>query len=114
MLRKYYMAPDGELIGEPDEDHTDIARRVLPLHAREAQDMGERYTMMFALGYARVAVSKSEFHVEHKLPLTEAQRAAVEKAVRGGVRTLVLNNRRFIETKGVRGALPSQLSDEAA
>ena len=113
MLRKYYLAPDGELIGEPDEDHTDIARRVLPLHGKEAQDMGERYTMMFALGYARVAVSGSEYHVEHKQPLTVAQRAAVE-AVLGGGKALVFNNRRFTETKGVRGTLASQLPDEAA
>lgn len=113
MLRKYYMAPNGELIGVPDEDHTDIARRVLPLHGKEPQDVGECYTMMFALGYARVAVSESEFQVEHKQPLTQAQLAAVEEAAIAG-RTLVLNNRRFTETKGVRGALASQPPDEAA
>lgn len=103
MMRKTYMRDDGILLGEPDEDHADIARRILPLHGKPMDDYGGLYTHMFALGYARVAEDVREYHVEHTKPLSEAQRAAVEDvALRG--KAVFVNNKRFVESKHVRGA----------
>jgi hypothetical protein len=101
-MRKFYMAPDGKMEGEPHEDHADIARRILPTLGLEAEDYGDLYTKMFAAGYARVAVDGKEFHIERKAGFSRAQRIAAEDAVLAGKR-VVINNRQFVESKAVRG-----------
>lgn len=102
VMGKTYMKTDGTLLGEPDEDHADIARRILPLHAKPVDDYGNLYVQMFALGYARVAADAREFHVEHNIPLSEAQQAVVDDAALNG-KAVFINNRRFVESKQLRG-----------
>jgi hypothetical protein len=96
------MAADGSLIGEPNEDHADIARRVLPTHGVEAQDYGDLYVQMFRLGYARVVVDAQEFKIERKAGLSSMQQHAVNEALRGGNRVLV-NHQRFVESQVTTG-----------
>jgi hypothetical protein len=92
------MAADGSLIGDPNEDHADIARRVLPTHGVEAEDYAALYTEMFRLGYARVVVDAREFNIERKAGLSPMQQRAADEALRDGKLVLV-NNQRFVESK---------------
>ena len=103
VMVKTYMNSDGARLGETDEDHADIARRILPLHGKPVDDYAGLYTHMFALGYARVAEDAKEFQIEHKIPLSEAQQAVVENATLSG-KEVFINNRRFVESKHLRGA----------
>lgn len=92
------MATDGSLVGEPNEDHADIARRILPIHAVKAQDYGDLYVQMFRLGYARVIVDSDAFSIEHKAELSLTQRRAVDEALGQGKR-LLINHQRFVNSK---------------
>ncbi len=97
-VRKYFMAVDGRLVGEPNDDHADIARRVLPTHGVAAEDYGDLYVQMFRLGYARVVVDAREFNIERKAGLSPTQQRAVDEALRDGKRVFV-NNQRFADSK---------------
>ncbi len=92
------MSTDGESLGNPDEDHADIARRILPTrHDITPVDFGDCYTQMFRLGYARVVEDAKEFRIERAEGLSQAQQAAMEVAALAGKRVF-LNNRRFVES----------------
>ena len=101
-MPKFFMSSDGVLIGDADEDHADIARRVLPTHNVTATDYGDLYTQMFRLGYARIIEDAREFQIERKAGLSEAQKKAVEAAITSG-KNVLINNQQFVESKTIRG-----------
>lgn len=92
------MTVDGTLIGEPNEDHADIARRLLPTHGVHAQDYGDLYVQMFQLGYARVVTEAMEFNIERNAGLSPMQQRVVSEALRDGKQVLV-NHQLFVDSK---------------
>ena len=100
-MRRTFTSSDGESVGDPGEDHVDIARRILPaVHGITPVDFDDCYTQMFRLGYARIAEDARTFQIERAAGLSEAQRAAMEGAALAG-KEVRLNNRPFVESKTV-------------
>lgn len=115
-MKKFFLSHDGQLVGEPNEDHADIARRVLPELGGTIGDYAGLYDQMFAFGFARVAVDSKEFHIERKEGLSDAQRQVMEEALRTSIE-VYFNDQRFIaskEIRGVGGTLADQLGNAEA
>ena len=101
-MRKTFISQDGEIIGAVNEDHADSARRHLAAIGVTPEDYEDLYVQMFRLGFARVGEDSRELHVEHKVPLSRAQRNYIEDALIAG-KGVFVNDRRFTESKAVRG-----------
>ena len=101
-MRKTFISRNGEIIGNVNEDHADVARRHLASVGVTPKDYEDLYVQMFRLGFVRVGVDSRELHVEHKQPLTRAQKVKIEDALLAG-KEVYVNDRRFTESKHVRG-----------
>jgi hypothetical protein len=110
-MAKTFLSSAGEFVSaSPVDDHVDIARRVLRAQDITAKDYLDNYTLMFALGYARVNQEGNQFHIERKAGFSKAQKVVIEDKLLAGFEVFV-NDRRFTESKERNGiSLADQLA----
>lgn len=100
----YFLDATGQRVGrEPGEhDHADIGRRVLKARGIVPADYADIYAQMHRLGYARVVEYRDmkQLHAENdKKPFTRVQMDFLRDRAKETGYEIVLNNRRFTETR---------------
>ena len=97
-MRKTFLSKDGESIGNPGEDHADIARAYLASAGVAVRDYLALYTEMFARGFARVTQEGNQLHIERPGGFSGAQEAVIEAHVRAQIKVFA-NDGRYTESK---------------
>lgn len=102
IVRRYFLdrsgVPTKRMGSAAGKGHYDIAKEVLGV------DQGELYGRMAELGYARVAETDREIHVEAKTLTKNQQRFLKDRSAEMGAE-VVLNDRMFVESKDSRAGI---------
>ncbi len=104
-MTKYFLDPQGiatgRMAGKPGMSHIEIAKLVLSANGRFAPlaSNTDLYDQMFKLGYARVAEDGQNVWVDAVKPLTRAQKNYLEDQHYHHKKTVILNDKRFIEAR---------------
>lgn len=114
----YFLDPAGQRVTRlPSEhDHADIGRRVLASHSITPTDYNDTYHQMHRLGYVRVVDYHdiAQIHAENdSRKFTQAQMDFLRAHALELKYRLVLNNRKFVETREGGAASHPQLVAEA-